>query len=79
MLGCIQPMSSPMVKRILGFCCCCADACELATVTAARICGLNGIDRSRRALSGNDAVGRASCKGEHNAYGWKPALAMQDM
>jgi hypothetical protein len=31
MLGCIQPMSSPMMKRMLGFCCCCA----LATVMAA--------------------------------------------
>ena len=26
MLGCIQPMSSPMMKRILGFCCCCCCA-----------------------------------------------------
>ena len=27
MLGCIQPMSSPMMKRILGFCAgCCAVA-----------------------------------------------------
>jgi hypothetical protein len=26
MLGCIQPMSSPMMKRMLGFCCCCAVA-----------------------------------------------------
>src|SRR5580700_8428137 len=35
MLGCIQPMSSPMMKRMLGFaCCCCAAAGVLATVTA---------------------------------------------
>src|SRR5271166_4059258 len=35
MLGCIQPMSSPMMKRMLGFaCCCCAAAGMLATVTA---------------------------------------------
>src|SRR5262245_26955091 len=28
MLGCIQPMSSPMMKRMLGFaCCCCCCAC----------------------------------------------------
>src|SRR6476660_7005023 len=26
MLGCIQPMSSPMMKRMLGFDCCCAWA-----------------------------------------------------
>src|SRR6185503_155249 len=26
MLGCIQPMSSPMMKRMLGFDCCCACA-----------------------------------------------------
>src|SRR5262249_47996351 len=25
-LGCIQPMSSPMMKRMLGFCGCCASA-----------------------------------------------------
>src|SRR5262245_23910759 len=30
MLGCIQPISSPMMKRMLGFCCCCADAGPLA-------------------------------------------------
>jgi hypothetical protein len=24
MLGCIQPMSSPMMNKILGFCCCAA-------------------------------------------------------
>src|SRR5690348_4480682 len=33
MLGCIQPMSSPMMKRMLGFCC--ADACVFAATTAA--------------------------------------------
>src|SRR6516165_9106269 len=35
MLGCIQPISSPMMKRMLGFCCCCADAVP-ATVTVAK-------------------------------------------
>src|SRR5262249_47196478 len=35
MLGCIQPMSSPMMKRMLGFCCCCATADVLATVPTA--------------------------------------------
>ena len=35
MLGCIQPMSSPMMKRMLGFCCCCAAAGTLAAVTTA--------------------------------------------
>ena len=35
MLGCIQPMSSPMMKRMLGFCCCCAAAGVLAAVIAA--------------------------------------------
>src|SRR5580658_7640817 len=35
MLGCIQPMSSPMMKRILGFVGCCAEGCELAATTAA--------------------------------------------
>src|SRR6476619_2108160 len=33
MLGCIQPMSSPMMNKILGFCCgCCADVGTLAIV-----------------------------------------------
>ena len=35
MLGCIQPMSSPMMKRMLGFCCCCAAAGMLAAIMAA--------------------------------------------
>src|SRR5262245_568683 len=35
MLGCIQPMSSPMMKRIFGFVGCCADGCEPAATTAA--------------------------------------------
>src|SRR5262245_16149945 len=35
MLGCIQPISSPMMKRMFGFCCCsCAAAGTLAAVTA---------------------------------------------
>src|SRR4029453_9371513 len=34
MLGCIQPMSSPMMKRMLGFCCCCAAAGALAAIAA---------------------------------------------
>src|SRR5689334_23749430 len=35
MLGCIQPISSPMMNKILGFCCgCCADAGTLGTVMA---------------------------------------------
>src|SRR5215510_14131715 len=33
-LGCIQPISSPMMKRILGFCCCRAAAGVLAAATA---------------------------------------------
>src|SRR5262245_61712113 len=36
MLGCIQPMSSPMMKMMLGFCCCCATAGVLATIPMAR-------------------------------------------
>src|SRR5580700_1101391 len=35
MLGCIQPMSSPMMNMMLGFCCCCAMAGGLAIVMAA--------------------------------------------
>src|SRR5881628_1402825 len=35
MPGCIMPMSSPMMKRMLGFCCCCAAAGRLAAVIAA--------------------------------------------
>src|SRR4051812_19779299 len=35
MLGCIQPMSSPMMNRMLGFCSCCAVAGALTTVKAA--------------------------------------------
>src|SRR5262245_12665692 len=35
MLGCIQPMSSPMMKMMLGFCCCCAAAGRFATIPAA--------------------------------------------
>src|SRR5262249_13852864 len=34
MPGCIQPISSPMMKRMLGFCCC-AAAGAVAAVTAA--------------------------------------------
>jgi len=35
MLGCIQPMSSPMMKRMFGFCpCCYAEAGTLAIVVA---------------------------------------------
>src|SRR5262245_31810553 len=34
MLGCIQPMSSPMMKRMLGFCCCWATAGVFTTSTA---------------------------------------------
>ena len=33
LLGYIQPISSPMMKRMFGFCCC-AGACELAATTA---------------------------------------------
>ena len=32
MLGCIQPMSSPMMNRMLGFCC--AEAGTAASPTA---------------------------------------------
>jgi hypothetical protein len=35
MLGCIQPMSSPMMKRMLDFCCCWAAADAQVGVTAA--------------------------------------------
>src|SRR5215467_3771395 len=37
MLGCIQPMSSPMMKRILGFCvsCACTGANPLQSTAAA--------------------------------------------
>src|SRR5712675_891519 len=35
MLGCIQPMSSPMMKRMLGFCVCCAAAGRLVAIAAA--------------------------------------------
>src|SRR5262249_25527348 len=36
MLGCIQPMSSPMMKRILGFCvsCACTGADPLPSTAA---------------------------------------------
>src|ERR1700748_1256450 len=34
MLGCIQPMSSPMMKMMLGFCPCWAEAGMLAIVVA---------------------------------------------
>src|SRR5262249_50726192 len=34
MRGCIRPMSSPMMKRMLGFCCC-ADAGTFASERAA--------------------------------------------
>src|SRR5262245_23158757 len=44
MLGCIQPMSSPMMKRMLGFCCCCcAAAGTLVAVTAT-----NGASKPRQ-------------------------------
>src|SRR4051812_32267633 len=35
MLGCMMPISSPMMKRMLGFCCSCAAAGRLAAVIAA--------------------------------------------
>src|SRR5262249_51977437 len=35
MLGCIQPMSSPMMKRMLDFCCCWAAAGAQVAVTVA--------------------------------------------
>src|SRR5215470_10092288 len=35
MLGCIQPMSSPMMNKMFGFCCCCAVAGVPGTDTAA--------------------------------------------
>src|SRR3954470_14494151 len=35
MPGCMMPMSSPMMKRMLGFCCCCAAAGRLAADIAA--------------------------------------------
>src|SRR4029453_17933232 len=35
MLGCIQPISSPMMKRMLGFCCCCCAATGALATTAA--------------------------------------------
>ena len=44
-LGCIQPISSPMMKRILGFCCCCAAAGVLAAATAT-----NDASRPRQSL-----------------------------
>src|SRR5260370_20167999 len=34
MLGCIQPMSSPIMKRMLGFCPCWAEAGMLAIAVA---------------------------------------------
>jgi hypothetical protein len=45
MLGCIQPMSSPMMKRMLGFCCCCAVAGTLAAIAAT-----NNASRPRQSL-----------------------------
>src|SRR5215475_15604838 len=35
MRGCMMPMSSPMMKRMLGFCCCWADAGGMAAVKEA--------------------------------------------
>src|SRR5215471_18484977 len=35
MPGCMKPMSSPMMKRMLGFCCCCAAAGALVTIAEA--------------------------------------------
>src|SRR5215470_829478 len=32
MLGCMKPMSSPMMNRMLGFCSCCAAAGPLAAI-----------------------------------------------
>src|SRR5262249_12009606 len=40
MRGCMMPMSSPMMKRMFGFCCCCcAAAGTLAAVTATNDAG----------------------------------------
>src|SRR5262245_54296754 len=35
MLGCIQPMSSPIIKSMLGFCCCCCAAAGVFTTVSA--------------------------------------------
>src|SRR5262249_28215572 len=44
MLGCIQPMSSPMMKRILGFCCgCCCCCCCWAGRCICCCCAAAGI------------------------------------
>src|SRR5262249_61216011 len=40
MLGCIQPMSSPMMNRMLGFCGCCGCCCACCCCGwACRCCG----------------------------------------
>src|SRR4030095_781501 len=46
MLGCIQPMSSPMMKRMLGFCCCCC--CCAAAGALAALAATNDASRPRQ-------------------------------
>src|SRR5262249_46449610 len=46
--GCIQPMSSPMMKRMLGFacccccCCCCCACCCCGGTCCCRCCAVAG-------------------------------------
>src|SRR4029079_300349 len=62
MLGCIQPMSSPMMKRMFGCCACCALA-GLAVMAAVRtvapISAARDADRmcARLSLSQDFSVG----------------------
>ncbi len=90
MLGCIQPMSSPMMKRMLGFCCCCAAAGALAAITAT-----NDTSRPRqnflvRLMASFLIFGCPNWAGSRRPrrrfgammsnilrYGWKPKEAMQ--
>src|SRR6516164_1618472 len=50
MLGCIQPMSSPMMKRMLGFRCCCCACCCAAAGTLAAVMGTNDASSPRKSF-----------------------------
>src|ERR1700737_2953122 len=78
MLGCIHPMSSPLMKRMLGFCCCCADADGIHAVVAARSVNaasqMTLVSRIPRFLmlaarDGPAACARSQCAESHDSTG----------
>src|SRR5262245_1793575 len=65
MLGCIQPMSSPMMKSMFGFCCCCAAA-GIIVIMPAAMNAISGRHSFRRTVMFNHPLPSvALLKSEH--------------